>query len=413
MNKIKLVVKNKNKKHCNYKIFIMVHKLLSILFFVIFLISCQSQTSKKIITGAERTEKYIPLLKNKKVAIVANQTSLISHTHIVDSLLAMRINIVKVFSPEHGFRGNADAGAKVDNYKDSKTGLPLISLYGKSKKPTADILSDIDIVIFDIQDVGARFYTYISTMAYVMEACAENNIQVIILDRPNPNGHYIDGPVLEKEFSSFVGMHQVPVVHGMTIGEYAKMVNGEGWLKNGIKCNLKVIKCKNYDHNTFYQLPVKPSPNLPSMNSIYLYPSLCFFEGTIISIGRGTSSPFEIIGHPDFTNGDYYFTPKKTPGASLYPPFKNQECNGYFLKDFCIENKMNKIHLKYLIEMYNFFKNKDDFFNAFFDKLAGTDKLRLQIIAGKSEDEIRESWKAKIDEYKKIRIKYLLYPDFK
>ena len=380
---------------------------------VFIFISCQSQTSDKIITGAERTNKYIYLLKNKNVAIVANHTSLIKKTHLIDSLLNLKINIVKVFSPEHGFRGNADAGAKVGNKTDSKTGLPLISLYGKNKKPTAKMLSNINIVVFDIQDVGARFYTYISTMTYILEACAENNIPVIILDRPNPNGHYVDGPVLEKEFSSFVGMHTVPVVHGMTIGEYAKMVNGEGWLKNQVNCNLTVIKCKNYNHNKFYQLPVKPSPNLPSINSIYLYPSLCFFEGTIISVGRGTPYPFEIIGHPDFSQGNYSFTPKSTPGASLHPPFKNQQCNGYYLKDFFNENNTNKIHLKYLIEMYDFFKDKDDFFNSFFDKLAGTDKLRLQIIAGKSEKEIRKSWKPQINKYKKIRTKYLLYPDFK
>lgn len=384
-----------------------------ILFLFVFSItSCQSQNTKKIITGAERTESYIPILKNKNIAIVANHTSLIGTTHLVDSLLSLNINIVRVFSPEHGFRGNADAGAQINDKTDVKTGLPLISLYGKNKKPDAGMLKNIDIVIFDIQDVGARFYTYISTMTYVMEACAENDIPVVIFDRPNPNGHYIDGPVLEKEFSSFVGMHTVPVVHGMTIGEYAGMVNGESWLKGKVKCSLRVIKCKNYDHNKLYKLPVKPSPNLPTMNSIYLYPSLCFFEGSIISVGRGTSNPFETIGHPDFTEGDYNFTPKRTPGASLYPPYKDIKCNGFFLGDYYVKQKPGKIDLSFIIEMYNFFRDNEKFFNTFFDKLAGTDKLRLQITEGKSEKEIRNSWNTEIKKYKKTRKKYLLYPDF-
>ncbi len=368
--------------------------------------------SEDVKVGAERTEIYFPLLTEKSIAIVANHTSLIKNTHLVDSLLNLGININKVFSPEHGFRGTADAGARIDNKTDKKTGLPIISLYGKNKKPKKEDLSDIDIVIFDIQDVGARFYTYISTMTYVLEACAENNIPVIILDRPNPNGFYVDGPVLEKKYKSFIGMHPVPVVHGMTIGEYAKMINEEGWLKDGIKCDLNIIKCLNYDHAKLYQLPVRPSPNLPCMNSIYLYPSLCFFEGTIISVGRGTNTPFELIGHPDFSDGDFTFTPKSFPGASLNPPYKNISCLGYYLKDFFKDKDMNKIHLNLLIEMYDFFKDKNDFFNSYFDRLAGTSELRKQIIAGKSEEEIRKSWQKDIDRYKKIRKKYLLYPDF-
>jgi uncharacterized protein YbbC (DUF1343 family) len=384
----------------------------TIIFLVIILTSCFSQISDEIITGDERTEEYLPLIKNKNIAIVANHTSLIKNTHLVDNLLNLGINITKVFSPEHGFRGTADAGARIENKTDKKTGLPVISLYGENKKPNKEDLSDIDIVIFDIQDVGARFYTYISTMTYVLEACAENNIPVIILDRPNPNGFYVDGPVLEKKYKSFIGMHPVPVVHGMTIGEYAKMLNEEGWLKNGIKCDLNIIKCLNYDHTKLYQLPVKPSPNLPSMNSVYLYPSLCFFEGTIISVGRGTDTPFELIGHPDFSDGDFTFTPKSLPGASVYPPYKNIGCRGYYLKDFFKDKDMNKIHLNLLIEMYDFFKDKNDFFNSYFDKLAGTSELREQVIAGKSEEEIRKSWQEDIDRYKKIRKKYLLYPDF-
>jgi len=387
-------------------------RFLIIIFLAIILTSCFSQISDEIKTGDERTEEYLPLIKNKKIAIVANHTSLIKNTHLVDSLLNLGINITKVFSPEHGFRGTADAGASIDNKTDKKTGLPIISLYGKNKKPNKEDLSDIDIVIFDIQDAGARFYTYISTMTYILEACAENNIPVIILDRPNPNGFYVDGPVLEKKYKSFIGMHPVPVVHGMTIGEYAKMVNEEGWLKHGIKCDLNIIKCLNYDHTKLYQLPVKPSPNLPSMNSVYLYPSLCFFEGTIISVGRGTNTPFELTGHPDFSDGDFTFTPKSFPGASLNPPYKNISCRGYYLKDFFKDKEMNKIHLNLLIEMYDFFKDKNDFFNSYFDRLAGTSELREQIIAGKSEKEIRKSWQEDIDRYKKIRKKYLLYPDF-
>jgi uncharacterized protein YbbC (DUF1343 family) len=400
---------------------IKINLLILISFSIIITSACSQQQqkenliiiySKDVKVGAERTEEYLPLIKNKNIAIVANHTSLIKNTHLVDSLLNLGINITKVFSPEHGFRGTADAGASIENKTDKKTGLPVISLYGKNKKPKKEDLSDIDIMIFDIQDVGARFYTYISTMTYVLEACAENNIPVIILDRPNPNGFYVDGPVLEKKYKSFIGMHPVPVVHGMTTGEYAKMVNEEGWLKHGIKCHLNIIKCLNYDHTKLYQLTVKPSPNLPSMNSVYLYPSLCFFEGTIISIGRGTDASFELIGHPDFSDGDFTFTPKSIPGASLNPPYKNIGCRGYYLKDFFKDKDMKKIHLNLLIEMYDFFKDKNDFFNSYFDKLAGTSELREQIIAGKSEEEIRKSWQEDIDRYKKIRKKYLLYPDF-
>ncbi len=363
--------------------------------------------------SAERTSKYLPLLKNKKVGIVANQTSLIKNTHLVDSLLKLEINVVKVFSPEHGFRGKADAGEKVSSDTDAKTGLPIISLYGKNKKPSKEQVTDLDVIVFDIQDVGARFYTYISTMHYVMETCAENNVKLIVLDRPNPNGHYIDGPILEKEFKSFVGMHPVPIVHGMTIGEYAKMINGEGWLAGGIKCDLNVITVNNYDHNRFYELPIKPSPNLPNMGSIYLYPSLCLFEGTLISIGRGTDKPFQIVGHPDIKSDRYSFTPKPTEGAK-HPKLEGKKCFGYDLSGFgkdYIKNKP-KINLYWLMDIYKNYPDKENFFGSSFNRLAGTDKLQQQIKNGVNEQDIYKSWQEGLKQFKQIRKKYLLYKDF-
>ena len=368
----------------------------------------------KIVVGAERTELYFPLLKDKWIAIVANQTSLTGNVHLVDSLVYAGFNVVKVFSPEHGFRGSAGAGEEVSNNVDAKTGIPVISLYGKKKKPSPEDLSDVDIVIFDIQDVGARFYTYISTMTYVMEACAENNVEFIILDRPNPNGDYVDGPVLEKKYSSFVGLHPIPVVHGMTIGEYSKMVNAEGWLKDSIKCKLTVIPCKNYDHKTQYELPIAPSPNLPNNIAIQLYPSLCLFEGTIISIGRGTEFPFQVIGHPDYVIGSFAFIPRYIPGVAKNPKHEGQQCYGQSLKGFAEYSLKNerRLYLEWLINMYDFFKGEDDFFNPYFDKLAGTNKLRKQVIEGLSEEEIRDSWEKDLNEFKKIRKKYLLYDDF-
>jgi uncharacterized protein YbbC (DUF1343 family) len=363
--------------------------------------------------GAERIGKYLELLNDKRIAIVANQTSTIGKTHLVDSLLGLGVNIIKVFGPEHGFRGNAGAGEKIKDNTDIKTGLPVISLYGKHRKPTPDDLKDIDIVVFDIQDVGVRFYTYISTMTYVMEACAENDIEFLVLDRPNPHGSYVDGPVLEPDYSSFVGMHQVPVVHGMTVGEYAQMVNGEGWLENGAKCNLKVIKVQNYTHNSYYKLPIPPSPNLPNMNAIELYPSLCFFEGTIISVGRGTNLPFQVIGHPDYQEGDYSFSPVDISGVAMNPKYKGKVCKGFDLSGYADTIVFEKrLDLRWLIQMYKYFQGKDDFFISFFDKLAGTDKLRKQIIAGLTENEIRENWKPQLEDFKTIRKKYLLYPDF-
>jgi uncharacterized protein YbbC (DUF1343 family) len=376
-------------------------------------IQSQDDEQKFVEVGAERLDSYLKELTGKKVGIVANHTSMIKNTHLVDSLLKLKINVARVFSPEHGFRGTADAGEKVNSNIDEKTGLSIISLYGKNKKPTREQIKDLDVIIFDIQDVGVRFYTYISTMHYVMEACAENNKKLIILDRPNPNGHYVDGPILENKYKSFVGVHPVPIVHGMTIGEFAQMINGEGWLKNNIKCDISIIKTKNYNHSTFYQLPVKPSPNLPNMSSIYLYPSLCLFEGTPISIGRGTDLPFQIIGHPKMKSDKYMFTPKSRSGAKS-PKLEGVTCNGYNLSNFGTEYMKGKrsINLFWLIEIYNNFPEKSGFFNEMFNLLAGTDQLKQQIKAGKSEEQILSSWKEGIIQFKKIRKKYLLYSDF-
>jgi uncharacterized protein YbbC (DUF1343 family) len=362
-------------------------------------------------TGAERTELYLGKLRGKSVAVVANPTSMIGNVHLVDSLLALGISVKAVFAPEHGFRGNADAGEHISSSVDAKTGIPLISLYGNHKKPSAKDLEGIQLVIFDIQDVGARFYTYISTMHYVMEACAENTIELLVLDRPNPNGFYVDGPVLQKGFESFVGMHPVPIVHGMTIAEYALMINGEGWLANRAWCNLSYVPVAGYSHSDLYRLPVKPSPNLPDMASIYLYPSLCLFEGTVASVGRGTDKPFQVIGMPGNTKGDYVFTPSSRPGAKT-PPHLGKECRGYDLSSNYGEVLNNRqLDLQWLSRLYRESPAKDSFFNAFFSKLAGNAVLRQQISAEMSEKEIRESWKADLEKFKKIRQKYLLYLD--
>jgi uncharacterized protein YbbC (DUF1343 family) len=385
------------------------------------LVSCQQQQSVKnhlpenkiIMPGAFMIDEYLPLLKGKRIGIVANHTSLINNTHLVDSLISLKVKVTKIFGPEHGFRGDQPDGKEIPGGKDPKTGISVVSLYGNHKKPAKADLSEIDILIFDIQDVGARFYTYISTLTYVMEACAENNIPLIVLDRPNPNGYYVDGPVLEPAFASFVGMHQVPVIYGMTIGEYARMANGEKWLKGGVQCNLTVIKCKTYTHKSRYQLPVRPSPNLQDMKAIYLYPSLCMFEGTVVSIGRGTDSPFKVFGHPKYTNGSFSFTPEPIKGVSEDPPLKGQICNGKNLeKEAETLKAKGKIELSWLLETYKNLNLKADFFNTYFEKLAGNSKLREQIIAGQNETEIRKSWQPELDSFKKIRKKYLLYPDF-
>ncbi len=370
--------------------------------------------SNSIMVGAECTDQYFQKLNGKSIAIVANQTSIIGKTHIVDSLSAMHFNILKIFSLEHGFRGNADAGSSVKDYNDEKTKIPVVSLYGEKKKPTKDDLANIQLVIYDIQDVGVRFYTYISSLHYIMEACAENNVELMILDRPNPNGFYVDGPVLEKDCHSFVGMHEVPIVYGMTCGEYANMINGESWLPNGLKCKLSVVKVANYTHTDKYTLPQRPSPNLPNMSSVYLYPSLGLFEGTAISVGRGTDKPFQLLGHPYLKIFDYTFTPKSLSGFSMHPPYQDTLCYGYDLSEFGNAFMKNNQHLYlyWLIELYKSFPDKKKFFNPFFDKLAGTKSLKKQITEGLSEEEIHKSWANGIEQFKKIRKKYLLYPDF-
>ena len=364
--------------------------------------------------GAERTPIYYPWIAGKNVAVVANQTSMIGKVHLVDSLLAAGMKVKKVFCPEHGFRGQAEAGATLENYTDKSTGLPVVSLYGKNRKPKASDLTDIDVVIFDLQDVGARFYTYISTLHYVMEACAENNKTLIVLDRPNPNGHYVDGPVLKKEFSSFVGMDPIPIVHGLTVAEYACMVNGEGWLKNGVKCDLKYVTVFNYNHTYLYHLPIAPSPNLSDMKAIWLYPSLCLFEGTVVSVGRGTDKPFQVIGHPDLTDANIDFTPVDIPGVATDPPYEGKVCHGYDLGEFseAFVKSAGTLYLFWLVDCYARLKDKTEFFNSYFDKLAGTDALRKQIIAGETEETIKKSWEADLATYKVMRKKYILYPDF-
>jgi uncharacterized protein YbbC (DUF1343 family) len=364
--------------------------------------------------GAQQTELYLPLLKDKAVAVVGNQTSLVGKTHLLDTLLSLGVKVKKIFGPEHGFRGTADAGANVKTMKDTKTGLPIISLYGKKEKPSAADMKDIDIVVFDIQDVGVRFYTYLSTLHYVMEACAENNKQLIVFDRPNPNGYYIDGPIMEDKFKSYVGLHPVPIVYGMTIGEYAQMINGEKWLKKGVQCNLKVITVQGYEHSDYYELPVKPSPNLPNMPSIYLYPSLALFEGTIVSVGRGTEMPFEVIGHPKLQNTKFQFTPHSIPEASMNPPYKDQLCYGFDLRNFgnlFIKNAKS-LYLYWLQGTYQNTPDKATFFNDYFNLLAGTATLKQQIMSGTDEKDIRKSWEPGLAKFKEIRKKYLLYKDF-
>ncbi len=371
------------------------------------------EETTSIVLGNEQLPLYLPLLQDKKVAVVGNHTSIIGNTHLVDSLLSLEVNVVKVFSPEHGFRGKADAGEKVQSKIDDRTKLPIVSLYGANKKPKAAQLTDVDVILFDIQDVGARFYTYISTLHYVMEAASESNVQLIILDRPNPNGHYVDGPVLEKEHTSFVGMHPIPIVHGMTIGEYAQMINGEKWLKDGVECDLHIIKVKHYDHRKPYSLKVRPSPNLPNMKAVYLYPSLCFFEGTVISVGRGTDKPFQQIGHPLLSHYPYSFTPQPNFGAKS-PKLNQKRCVGIDLSSLSEEELSSKtqLDLSFLLRFYNEYPNKDHFFTNFFSLLAGNESLEKQIESGLSEEAIRSSWQTGINDFRKVRQKYLLYKDF-
>ncbi|MCC9042823.1 DUF1343 domain-containing protein [Myroides sp. M-43] len=370
----------------------------------------KQKSEQTIKVGAKRLSEYSHLIHDKKVGVLTNQTGVVIdengiYTSTVDFLLNNKVNVTKIYAPEHGFRGNISAGELIKDGKDTKTGLPIISLYGNSKKPSVDQLKGIDIMLFDLQDVGARFYTYISSLHYLMEACAEQNIPVIVLDRPNPNITMIDGPVLEMKNKSFVGMHPIPTMHGMTIGEYAKMINGEKWLNNGIQCNLTVIACANYTRETRYSLPIAPSPNLPNDKSINLYPSLCFFEGTNVSSGRGTDLQFQVYGSPFLKNMPYQFTPKPNVGAK--DPMNNGKlCYGENLSN---EKQLTQIELKWLLKAYNNTSNKEKFFNNFFIKLAGTDNLKAQIVAGKSEDEIRKTWQIGLDKFKQTRKPYLIY----
>lgn len=357
-------------------------------------------------TGAEQLSVYLPLLQNKQVALIANHTSMVNNTHLLDTLLANGISVAKVFAPEHGFRGDADAGAHIKDGMDSKTGLPLISLYGKNKKPSSEQLGGVEVIVFDIQDVGARFYTYLSTLHYVMEAAAEQHIPVVVLDRPNPNIGIVDGPVLDTNFSSFVGLHPVPIVYGMTIGEYAQMINGENWIKptNNITCDLTIIKLANYTRKSNYVIPVAPSPNLKSDKSIHWYPTLCLFEGTQISVGRGTTNPFTMFGCPSCDLHDTIFIPEPNVGASN-PKYKGEQCAGVSMPD----GYSDSLVVEYWVQAYASYTGEKPFFNAFFKKLAGTDQLEKQISSGLSAQAIRNSWKKELQQFKKMRKSYLIY----
>jgi uncharacterized protein YbbC (DUF1343 family) len=366
----------------------------------------------EITTGAEQTDLYFPELKDKTIGVICNQTSLVGGLNLADTLVNAGFDVKAIFSPEHGFRGDFDAGAGIEDETDKKTGIKIISLYGKKKKPAPEDLMGIDILIFDIQDVGVRFYTYISTLTLVMEAAADQRIPLIVTDRPNPNGFYVDGPVLDTSFRSFVGMHPVPLVYGMTIGEYAIMVNSEGWL--GLKkCDLTVIPLKGYTRNMMVRLPVRPSPNLPNWESVYLYPSICLFEGTIISVGRGTTIPFQVIGYPGYCIGSYIFTPQSLPGISEHPLYEGQICLGLNITGYADNFRQidHPFTLTWLISMYKFVNDSTTFFNSYFDELAGTDCLRKEIINGLTESEIRKTWENDLNTFKKTRKKYLLYPD--
>lgn len=381
----------------------------AIIVVIVYLCSCYG-IKKTPVPGAVQIDQYRHLIEGKTVAVVANQTSMVGQTHLIDNLMNIGIDIKVIFAPEHGFRDLAADGAVINDGKDPSTGIPVKSLYGAQFKPSPQDLAGIEVVIFDIQDVGTRFYTYISTLHYVMEACAENNVKCIVLDRPNPNGFYFDGNMADTAFRSFVGMHPVPVAHGMTVGEYAQMINGEGWLKGGIKCDLEVIKCKNYTHKTLYELPVRPSPNLPNQTSVYLYPSICFFEGTSISLGRGTPFPFQVYGSPLLPDRGFSFTPESLP-ESTKPPLLGVKCYGVDLRN-AIRDKIVPspgINLKWVIDAYNAYPEKDKFFTPYFDKLAAGPVLREQIQKGMTAEQIRASWKEGLDKFGEIRKKYLLY----
>jgi uncharacterized protein YbbC (DUF1343 family) len=397
-----------------------------VLFFCFSSLSCQTPAPEpargafplallpKVMTGAEQTEAYFPLLTGKRLGLVVNHTSRVGETHLVDTLLSTGFTVTTIFAPEHGFRGAADAGEHIADGRDPRTGLRIISLYGSHKEPTPADLQEVDLLIFDIQDVGARFYTYISPLHYVLQAGARNGVPVLVLDRPNPNGHYVDGPVLDPAFRSFVGMHPVPVVHGLTVGEYARMINGEGWLEDDLTADLEVIPCANYTHQTPYELPLPPSPNLPNMRAIYLYPSLCFFEGTVFNEGRGTDRQFQIYGHPDFSLGHTTYVPEPRPGAR-YPKLEGQVCRGFALSDIPANSirQQARLDLSHLIRAYTHFPRPDEFFlpTLFIDKLVGSDQLRRQLSAGWTADQIRASWQADLEIFRAKRKAYLIYAE--
>lgn len=386
--------------------------LYSTLFLGLFIYhSGSSQMLEPTLPGACQTSEYLPLLSNKRVAVIANQTSVIGKTHLVDSLLSLGVKLVKVFGPEHGFRGSAANGETVSDEKDTKTGLPVYSLYGPRRKPSVEDLADVDILIFDLQDVGVRFYTHLTTLHFVMMACAEQNKTLIVLDRPNPNGYYIDGPTLLPEYKSDVGQHPIPLVHGMTLGELAQMINGENWIQTVKPCQLTVVKIKNWNHNKAYQLPIPPSPNLPSQASIINYPSMGLFEGLDISVGRGTDHPFECFGAPWLSHGTYTFVPKEIPGKTLNPPYKNDTCHGYLVVDFAQNYLIDyrQLYLEWIVLLIQSYPTKEKIFNSFFDKLAGTNQLRMQLSKGTPLEDIRKSWVADINQFRLKRKPYLLY----
>lgn len=386
-------------------------KISYLLVFIFVFSGCISNAGEEIICGADQPENYLPLLKNKRVALVVNHTSMVGKMHLADFLISEKIDVKTIFAPEHGFRGDASAGKEISDGIDNKTGLPVVSLYGKYKKPTPDHLKNIDLVVFDIQDVGCRFYTYISTLHLLIEACAENSVPLLVLDRPNPNGDYVAGPVLQPGFESFVGMDPIPVVHGCTVGEYAKMVNGEKWHKAKQSCDLTVIPVKNYSHKSMYRLPVKPSPNLPNYLAVRLYPSLCFFEATSVSVGRGTEFPFQVLGGLDPGLGAFKFVPRSISGVSIHPLNEGKTCYGIDLRKL---KQIPQFTLQYFLDFYTKYDNPDEFITRkeWLNKLAGTNRLFEQILAGKSNEEINKSWASEIENYKSIRKKYLLYPDF-
>jgi len=367
-----------------------------------------NQVGGNIEPGAWRFSQYIGSLEGKRIGLIVNHSSLVGHTHMLDTLLSLKVDVVKVFAPEHGFRGNAADGDVIEDKTDSKTGIPIISLYGQKRKPSPEDLTGIDVLIFDMQDVGTRFYTYSSTMFYAMEAAAENNKHVIILDRPNPHGGEVDGPVLNPKFKSFIGLNKIPILHGLTLGEMAQMINGEGWLKDGITCNLTIVTVGNYSHDLSYSLPIAPSPNLPNDHAVAWYPTLALFEGTQISVARGTPFPFQATGYPDPKFGEFSFTPISIEGVSTHPPHLNEKCYGMDLRN---KPAPAGISLQYLIDYYNSFDKKNEFFRPYFNLLAGTDELMTQIKSGMSESDIKKTWQKDLILYQQVRKKYLLYPD--